>query len=198
MRLKDYDYSQAGGYFITTVTQDRKHLFGEIVHGVMGLNEYGCVVIDEWLRTTGISESIELDEFIIMPNHFHGIVILHDKTASEEDGVGVTRRVDGNEEDRRVTLRVTPTKKTPLTLGTIVGQFKSRVTKRIRAMDEDSGIQVWQRYYYDHIIRDDDGFNRIREYIGYNPLSWEHDKENPHRKGDDEFDSWLELLKGRP
>lgn len=185
IRLKDYDYSQSGAYFITICSWNRECLFGDIVDGKMRLNELGHVVEKEWLQTSVVRANVELYEFQIMPNHFHGIIVLN-------DNVGATRRVARFPETRRsaqegaihrIALTKAHTKDIsgagPGSIGAIIGQFKSIATKRINAMRSNPGSPVWQRNYYEHIIRNEDEMNRIREYIINNPAKWSEDENNP-------------------
>jgi putative transposase len=161
IRLKDYDYSQAGAYFVTICT-NKESLFGEIEDGEMRLNQYGSIVHEEWLRTAELRNNIQMDAFVVMPNHMHGIIMITD------DGRGV--------------LQYAPTKsfRSPSqTIGAIVRGFKSTTTKRINELRGSFGTSVWQRNYYEHVIRDEDDLNRIREYIQNNPLNWDQDENNP-------------------
>ena len=164
IRLKGYDYTQAGGYFVTVCTQNRECLFGEIADGEMVLNEYGTIVADEWRKTAQIRNEIELGEWVVMPNHMHGIVII----------------ISGN--DRRGTARRAPTeqfgKPVSGSLPTIIRSFKSAVTRRINELRNTAGAKLWQRNYYEHIIRNDDEYNQIVRYIRHNPINWNDDKLN--------------------
>ncbi len=170
IRLKGYDYSQAGAYFVTICTQNRACLFGEVVDGQMRVNELGEIVREEWLRTGQIRPNVELDAFVVMPNHIHGIIVLRGY-------------------DRRGTLQRAPTtverfgKPTSNTIPTIVRLFKSATTKRINHLRGTPGARVWQRNYYERIIRNDDELRRIREYIANNPLQWALDRDNPAFRG---------------
>ena len=167
IRLQGYDYAEAGAYFVTVCTYNREFLFGEITNGEMRLNEIGQVVIEEWLRTADVRKNIELDAFVVMPNHFHGIVVI------TGNGRGV--------------LQYAPTANQPSlrspsqTIGAIVRGFKSITTKRINIIRNTLGVPVWQRNYYEHIIRTEDESNLLREYIVNNPAQWELDEENPDR-----------------
>jgi REP element-mobilizing transposase RayT len=220
IRLRGYDYTQTGGYFITIVAHERALLFGEIVNGAMRLNEYGQIVRDEWFRTAVVRPYVMLypDEFVVMPNHIHGIIWIvgatrrvaptcgiaptddgvaptDDGVAPTDDGVaptdwivGATRRVaptygiaptDGGvapttHPSGRPTLK-------PHSIGSILAQFKSLTTKRINALRGTPGAAIWQRNYYEHIIRDERSLQQIRRYILENPQRWEQDSENPHR-----------------
>jgi REP element-mobilizing transposase RayT len=170
VRLKGYDYSQAGAYFVTIVAWQREMLFGEIVDGDLVLNELGEIVREEWERTAFVRPNVELGEYIIMPNHVHGILVFVDDMAGATR-VGASRRL-------------APTDKTtlqPNSLGSVIAQFKSIVTKRINGLQNVTGRPVWQRNYYEHIIRDEREMDRIARYIESNPLRWADDDENPNR-----------------
>lgn len=168
IRLQGYDYSQAGAYFVTIVTQDRTCLFGGVVDGQMRLNDHGEIVREEWLRTAQMRPNVTLDAFVIMPNHVHGIIILHERTTP--DGRGTLQRAPTLEHFGKPTSNSIPT---------IVRLFKSATTKRINIARTMPGIAVWQRNYYEHIVRDEGSLNRIREYIETNPWQWAVDRENP-------------------
>jgi len=147
-------------------------LFGDVVDGEMVLNELGKIVYDEWIKTAEIRNEIELDEFIVMPNHIHGIIFIVD---------------DGHICDRRGDRRVAPTNthakpgSKPKSIGSIMTGFKSAVTKRLNEYRKTPGAPIWQRNYWEHIIRDEHDLNCIREYIMNNPLQWELDDENPNK-----------------
>jgi REP element-mobilizing transposase RayT len=203
IRLKCFDYRWAAAYFVTLCAQERRCLFGEIQNGVMGMNESGCIVAEEWQKTASIRGNVEVDQFVVMPNHFHGILIIVNPVVAAmyptaPGIVGATRRVAHGESTP------TPAAGEPArlydgtagepaarpygiaagSLGAIIGQVKSAVSKRI-------GRPVWQRNYFEHVVRDDNDLNRIREYIATNPIRWTVDRENLQRTGEDEFDRWL-------
>ncbi len=176
IRLHGYDYTQPGAYFVTICTEGRACWFGEVRDGKMQLNALGEIVREEWFRTADVRPNVVLyrDEFVVMPNHVHGIIWI-----VEDDGaavVGATRRV-------APTTRVAPTAPPhgPVSgsVGAIIGQFKSAVTKRINAQRGTPGAPLWQRNYYEHIIRDEESLNRIRQYILDNPRRWAYDRNNP-------------------
>jgi len=178
IRLPGYDYTQPGAYFITIVTHERMPSFGEIVDGEMRLNEYGQIVRAEWFQTAVVRPYVMLhpDEFVVMPNHVHGIIWIVDIGAAGMVGatrVGATRRV----------APTTPTPRGPDagSIGAIIGQFKSITAKRINALRDTPGAPVWQRNYYEHIIRDDHALARIRAYTQSNPQRWFDDRENLSR-----------------
>ena len=149
-----------GAYFVTVVTHQRECLFGEIADGQALLTDCGEAVAQEWRRSTKIRREIQLDAFVVMPNHIHGIVIMGGRTA-----VGAHGRA--------------PLHRAPRSLGSFVAGFKSAVTKRINEMRGAPGLPLWQRNYYEHIIRDEDELDRVRQYIVDNQARWEDDVENP-------------------
>jgi REP element-mobilizing transposase RayT len=160
IRLPAYDYAQPGAYFLTVVTHQRQCLFGEIVDGRVLLGGHGEAVEQEWLRSTQIRREIQLDPFVVMPNHIHGIVII-----GEPIDVGAHGRA--------------PLHRAPQSLGSFVAGFKSAVIKRINELRGTPGATVWQRNYYERIIRDEEELNRVRQYIADNPARWQQDPENP-------------------
>jgi len=164
IRLQGYDYAQTGAYFVTIVCQGRELLFGDVVDGAMVLSPYGEIARDEWRRSAAMRAELELDAFVVMPNHVHGIV----KIASLEEAgadVGAHGRA--------------PLHRPPRSLGSFIAGFKAATTKRINAARQTPGQPVWQRNYYERIIRDEEELNRIRQYIVDNPACWEEDPENP-------------------
>ena len=174
-RLQNYDYSQAGYYFVTICTQNRQCLFGEIVEGQMILNEVGKIIGRWWDQTKNKFPNIELDEFVIMPNHFHGIIAL----------VGADLRVCPDSPGQDATAkRIKQGEHTGSPLQKIIQWFKTMTTNEC-IQGVKSGIcspfakRLWQRSFYDHVIRDEQSLHDIREYIQNNPLDWELDENNP-------------------
>ena len=176
IRLKGYDYSQAGGYYVTIVTQLRESFLGKICGGEMIFNDAGRMVNIEWGSLQERFPNIETDAFQVMPNHLHGIIIIHNH---EPVGAGLVPA-----HATRATTRVAPT------LGEIVGAFKSITThKYIQGVDEFAWPvfykRLWQRNYYEHILRDQADYERIAGYIldtplrGAYPVNWDQDEENP-------------------
>ena len=157
IRLADYDYSQNGAYFVTLCTWQRKELFGEIIAGEMQLNEWGKIVEKAWLQTNHTFQNTIMNVFVIMPNHLHGIIVI----------------------DYPGTISAGPAKGS---LGTILAQFKSKASKQILAASgriPGTPVMIWQRNYYEHIIRNESEWDRIRRYIEINPMNWHLDAENP-------------------
>ncbi len=182
IRLPGYDYAQSGMYFVTACTEGRECLFGKVVQGKMIVNQIGQIVEGEWLRTPDIRPFVVLDEFIVMPNHLHGIIVFTDPGARPARAHSCAPLQHGR-------LR-----RQPRSLGSFVAGFKSATTTRINDLHGTPSVPLWQRGYYEHVIRDEDELQHIREYILTNPLRWELDRENPARRGEDEFDRWLASL----
>ena len=174
IRLQGYDYTQSGAYFVTLVTYQRNVLFGEIIDGEVKLNRKGEIVQEEWFASVDIRKEIRLhpEEFVVMPNHIHGIVWIEYDDYHDVGANGRSPLPD------RPPLR--PQMK-PRSLGSFIAGFKSSVTKRIR--DELNETGIWQRNYYERIIRDEKELDAIRRYIEANPLNWSEDDENPLKSG---------------
>jgi putative transposase len=198
IRLRNYDYSQAGAYFVTIRVEGRRHLYGEVGNGCMVRSLAGEVVASCWHEIPRHYREVELDEFVVMPNHVHGILVIRSRLDEEIAGKNVPCRGEAGLARKGVTRVVsTGVAVRSSTLGTIVGSYKSAVTRAVNAARGKTGNAVWQRGYYEHVVRDENELNRIREYVSSNPLAWHLDKENPDRIGDDPFDLWLESLTKR-
>ena len=176
IRLHEYDYSSPGAYFITICAHNRSCLFGEVRDGRMHRNHCGELVQEEWFRSARIRKEIRLDAWMVMPNHVHGIVII--EPAGAHGHVPLQPVQDGHA-PRRIPQR------RPRSLATFVGGFKGAVNIRINEMRRTPGAPVWQENYYEHIIRNEDEMNRVREYILTNPLRWTFDREHPERQPTD-------------
>ena len=178
IRLKGYDYSLAGAYFVTVCTQDRLCLFGNVNNEQMTLNQAGQMVYEQWSELPKRFPESAIDEFTMMPNHLHGILIINDNETTQSVGaplVGAQNKVD---KTNKAGTRPAPT------LGEIVGAFKSITTNEyIRGVKQHDWPsfpgKLWQRNYFERVIRDEDELNRIREYIIYNPVKWVDDADNP-------------------
>ena len=182
LRLQGYDYSRPGAYFITICTKNGECLFGEIVADKMVMNDAGKMVQRIWNDLTLRFMNVELDELIIMPNHIHGIIILHGRgePCVRPDATHTIVLVDhkpGDHKDR-------PYGTLPDTVGRIIQAFKSETTHAYIHGIKNNGWprfsgKLWQPNYYDHIIRNEKQFNKIRDYIINNPKKWQLDRENP-------------------
>ncbi len=194
VRLPDYDYASAGGYFVTICTHGHVCLFGEIAEEEMHLNACGQIAYDEWRRTPAVRPNVRLDAFVVMPNHIHGVlIIVGDNFADGGDNrADESRNHDGG--DRRGVLQYAPTTVGPTdgqsepasrfrspsqTLGAIIRGYKGAVTKRINQLRGTPGEAVWQRGFYDHVIRHEKDLARIRRYVDRNPARWYWDRLHP-------------------
>jgi REP element-mobilizing transposase RayT len=182
-RLEDYDYSQKGYYFVTVCTKDRREWFWNIEKDEMVLNQYGKIADDFWKEMSVHFDGIVIDEFKIMPNPIHGIVIIRNDFTSPV----------GNAYMR--SLRVHD--RTKMLLSKAVQQYKASVTRKINSFQEFSYFE-WQKSFYDHIIRNEGSLDRIRQYIFYNPLKWELDIENKnnHSRHKNSADYYDEIITG--
>ena len=160
LRLANFDYSSPGAYFVTICVQNRVHLFGKIPDGDVRLNDAGHMVHDSWTAITNQFPSVRLDAFVIMPNHLHGLLWLTSPFTAEQDNVAQPALPD------------------------IMQWFKSWTTAQYRqgVVQHDwtpYPKKLWQRSYYDHIVRHDEALNAIRGYIEQNPARWHMDRYNP-------------------
>jgi putative transposase len=156
IRLREYDYSLPGAYFVTICTKDRRRLFGGIVDGRMVCNEYGAIVHSCWDDIPVHYPLVQTDELMVMPNHIHGIIII-------DEPVGAIHKLP---------LPCTRAERRGMLLPKILGRFKMNSVKRINIIRNTPRASVWQRGYYDHIIRSGKSLNRIRDYISTNPEQW--------------------------
>ncbi|MBI3089709.1 MAG: transposase [Candidatus Tectomicrobia bacterium] len=160
IRLESYDYSQPGAYFVTVCTRNRACVLGHITDGQMRLNSHGASIQACWQELPQRYHHVGLDSFIVMPNHLHGILVLS--------------------ADRRGGSRTAPTpcvEQKPL--GRLIGVFKTVSTKRINEMQGAPGRTIWQRNYFERVIRNEEELRHIREYLVTNPSRWAVDRENP-------------------
>jgi REP element-mobilizing transposase RayT len=148
MRLRGYDYSQAGAYFVTCCTNMHRCALGTVTEGRVELSRAGAVAASVWESLPDHFRGVELDAFVVMPNHVHGIVVLPDMSVGSGDRV---------------------------TLGRVMGYYKYTSTRLINATRGTAGMPVWQRHYFDHIVRSYESLDRIRQYIENNPLRWHLD-----------------------
>ena len=165
IRLKGYDYSKTGAYFITLCTQNRKCLFGSIVNGGIQLNKIGQIVKDEWIKIAEIQHEIKLDEYVVMPDHFHGIVIFTKSVGAIHESP-----IHGSP------LQMTQKQRRNMGLPKLIGRFKMLSSKKINKIRQTPGVKLWQRDYWEHIIRNNDELINIRKYIKNNPKIWPPEK----------------------
>ncbi len=189
IRLQGYDYSQARAYFLTICTHGRECLFGEIRDEKMYLNDIGRIVAHEWLKSPVIRAEIELDEWVVMPNHMHGIAVITDAGAKQRNVTKKRKAVDqywtDNQPVGQFTGRfigqpsgrppIVPTGPKKKSVGAMMAGFKSSVTGRVNAYRQSPGSEVWQRNYWDHVIRNATELDTLRKYIQTNPARWQED-----------------------
>jgi len=169
LRLRGYDYSQEGAYYVTICTRNRKRLFGNIIGKEMQLNEAGKMIRSIWKELPLRFPNIDLDEFIIMPNHIHAVLVII--------------RADIHTDESRILTEERPNGTLPGTVGRILQAYKSLTTDKYIAGVKQWGWKpfsrkLWQRNYWEHIIRDEKDYNYICEYIYDNPAQWDNDPLN--------------------
>jgi putative transposase len=162
VRLKRYDYAEPGAYFVTVCTRDRVCLFGHVVNGEMHLNDAGQIAQRCWEEIPHHFPLVELDAFVIMPNHAHGVIVV--------PGRGTACRAPTSEQFGKPSVGSVPT---------IVRSYKSSVTRGINLVRGAPGTPVWQRNYYEHVVRNKAELAAIREYMQANPARWDDDENNP-------------------
>jgi REP element-mobilizing transposase RayT len=167
-RLKNFDYSSFGYYYVTICTKNRECWFGEIINGEMILNEIGEIIKQCWLDIPKHFLNVFLDEYVIMPNHVHGILIINQNNV----GNAYMRSLQNNWKYR-----------TKMLLSMIIHEFKSAASRQIRQIKSSFR---WQKSFYDHIIRNEESLNEIRQYIQQNPINWNSDENNSEKGGDED------------
>jgi REP element-mobilizing transposase RayT len=170
IRLSGWDYSAGGAYFVTLCTDRRAQLFGDIVDGHMRLDAVGTIVADSWRWLTSQYPYVTLDEWCIMPNHLHGILVLAGRGGSRTAPTGDETLVAMSDGGDTATTRKT--------VGRLIGAFKTVSTKQINRMRHTPGTVVWQRNFWEHIVRDDGEIDRIRIYIRDNEVNLASDDMN--------------------
>jgi putative transposase len=185
IRLKGYDYTRDGAYFVTVCTHGRAHVFGTVVNDEMRSNACGREVARCWVWLAEQYPYVRMDEWIVMPDHIHGIVVITDGMNANEPRRGGSRTaqtrtaspaefVDGPNVGMNHSGSVPPKRKP---LGRLIAAFKTVSTRRVNDLRSTPGANLWQRNYYDHVIRDDLSLLRTREYIVRNPSLWRPDHE---------------------
>lgn len=186
IRLKGYDYTQPGAYFVTIVTHERELLFDDpVLRRVAGTM---------WQRIPRHFPHVELDEWVVMPNHIHGIIVIMDAVGATHSTNAASTAEAGSQyvtpsSAKRASGNASPIPASSMppigppsgSLGAIVGNFRSVTARRINRVRKTPGVRVWQRNYYEHIIRNERALDGIRQYIRDNPARWAEDRENPNR-----------------
>jgi len=161
LRLKKYPYQKPGCYYVTFATKNLECLFGEVVDGEMRLNKFGAIAKEEWQKSGSMRPGIELDEFVIMPNHIHGLIRIKEWGGGKE----------GRPQAARTPRAARNSGMRSGSLGAIIGGFKAAVSSRIKAL-QIGARPIWHRNYYERIVRGERDLERIREYIRNNPKKW--------------------------
>ena len=182
IRLTEYDYSQPGAYFITICTYKKQPWFGEIHHSQMHLNQLGKLVAQEWLRTPEIRPEVILDEWIIMPNHLHGIIIITDAVLAHQCVSDNPSSLEQSESSRF--------SRQSYSIPSIIAGFKSATTKRINERRGTPKQPLWQRNYYESVVRNFDKLDGVRKYIRNNPFNWYQDSENQRKNSRVDVSLW--------
>jgi 2-C-methyl-D-erythritol 2,4-cyclodiphosphate synthase len=188
IRLPGYDYSQPGIYFLTLCVHERDCIFGKIADGAMYRSAIGEIVAEEWLKSAEMRPELRLDQWVVMPNHLHGIVSIRREMTLEREGAHGC-----------VPLQETPLPKRPpprraQSISSFVAGFKSAVTSRINRLRQTPQRPVWQANFFEHIVRDNRSLQAIREYIFTNPQRWDSDRENPSGDGTDDVEAFVASL----
>lgn len=182
LRLKDYDYTQAGPYFVTTCTHNRRLLFGEVVGDRCILNRAGAVVVEEWIKTAQLRSYVTLDEFMVMPNHLHAIIFLKPHSLAAR-GSSPQRRSDWERHDVAGSGsspgRRSQSGPRAQSLGAVLAAFKGASARRINIARGTPGAPVWQEDFYERIIRNEGELAAVRQYTFDNPRKWDLGKHNP-------------------
>lgn len=179
LRLHGYDYATPAGYFVTLCTHRRACLFGTISNDALQESACAQIVREEWFHTAALRPYLRLlsNEFVLMPNHVHGILWITDRSEPRQVR---QESVAGN----------IPHGPRSGSIGAIIAGFKSATTKRINHERGTSGVPLWQRNYYEHVIRDGESLDRIRRYITGNPACWQSDPDNPDASAPEPEDAW--------
>ena len=205
IRLKGYNYASPGAYFVTICVQDGECVLGEVVDGEMELSDWGQAAAEAWAWLGNQYPYVTVDAWVVMPNHTHAIITIHDCTGDAPEGApegdsriapttpGTPRSCRGDSRiapttsgtprscrggSRTAPAAITTTKRKPL--GRLVGAFKTVSTKQINVLRDIPGARFWQRNYWEHIIRNETSYRRIYEYIETNPARWEEDQLHPN------------------
>lgn len=167
IRLVGYDYGQTGAYFVTISAYQNQPIFGQITNGKEKHSEIGEIIHREWYRTAEIRKNITLGNFVIMPNHIHGIVYI------DIENIVLAKDSDFLPLSREYVNQFAPPSNN---LGAIIRGFKSTVTKQVRHLYNDPKYEVWHINYYEHIIKNENALTYIQNYIINNPQKWEDDR----------------------
>lgn len=172
IRLQGFDYTQPAAYFITICAYQFQEQWGQIQHAEMIPNKWGEIIQAEWARNAEIQENLSLGAYVLMPNHLHGIIVLHPKEELWQDFYYPNFYAETPDEKKQAFGKIVPH-----SIPFIIKQFKSTCTKQVRELGFPLTRKHWQRGYYERVIRNPKELERITNYIHNNPLEWEKDVE---------------------
>lgn len=172
IRLQKFDYSQPAAYFITICAHQFQEHWGEVANANCKLNDWGAIVKYEWDKTAELRPNVTLDAFVLMPNHLHGIIILHPEEGNRADFYYPNFRSVAPQEKIQEFGKLVPN-----SIPRILNQFKSSVTQKVRKAGFSLAEKHWQRGYYERVVRNPKELENIRNYIYNNPSKWEEDEE---------------------
>jgi len=187
LRLPEFDYRASYAYFVTICVRDRLCVFGNVANDQMVLSRRGIVARACWLDIPRHHAHVTLDRFIVMPNHVHGLLLF------EGDPPVVATPAS----PLPSTKLSRATGATSGSLGAVIGSYKSAVTRTINRLRPGAGAKLWQHNYYEHVVRNDFGLDRVREYVQMNPERWARDAENPDGDGTDQLEAFVRSLEAR-
>jgi 2-C-methyl-D-erythritol 2,4-cyclodiphosphate synthase len=188
IRLPGYDYSQPGLYFLTLCVESRECLFGTIVHHELQRTPIGDIVAEEWIKLAQIRPELRLDQWVLMPNHLHGIVAIEGEATLDRE------RAHSRVPLQKIPGDIKPPPRTARSISSFVAGFKSAVTTRINRQRNTPGKTVWQTNFFEHVIKSNRSLYSIREYIFTNPSRWGQDRENPQGDGSDDLEMFIAAL----
>ena len=191
IRLRGYDYRSDGAYFVTVCTRDRGCIFGAVTGPVVNLSRRGMIVSDCWHDIPNHRLYVVLDQFIVMPNHVHGIFWIEDGLAEQSRGYTCVALPPAN---CAVSGQQFPLARPAGSVGAIVGSYKAAVSREINRVRPGAARDLWQPNYYEHVIRTDGALEAAREYIRANPERWAADRQNPNGDGTDDVEQFIHVL----
>lgn len=168
IRLPGYDYTRPGAYFLTILAHKKEHLFGNVIKGVVQLSPVGEIVQEQWQKIPTHFPDVLLDAFVIMPNHIHGILVITEGAASM--GKGKAFDLGSSHKSNALPIRLGSQ---PGSIPAVLQNFKSITSRKINKLLNSPRSTIWHRNYYEYIIRDEEDFSRIQEYILENPMKWD-------------------------
>ena len=189
-RLADWDYRQCYAYFVTICVRGRECIFGDVVEDEMRLTRRGIVARDCWIDIPNHHKHVELDTFVIMPNHVHGILLF----TGDAPGFSAVEATPASRRGEAASLSRLARGPLSGSLSAVIGSYKSAVARTINRLHSGAGSNLWQPNYYDHIVRNDYARDKIRDYIDDNPNRWARDRENPDGDGTDDVASFIDAL----